>query len=183
MAHRPMRTTARELTDPAAINRILLANHIIRIAFYDGDIGFPYIVPINYGYEYDLASGKLTFYVHCAKDGRKLDLLRKNNRVAFEIDESWGLRQTESACKWGLNFNSVVGEGYLSIVDDENDVEKKRGLDIIMIKHGRFQDLNYSPESYKRTTILKLEVERFTAKVYRDRTVPDEESGLMSAEK
>ena len=103
--------------------------------------------------------------------------------MAFEIDESWGLRQTESACKWGLNFNSVVGEGYLSIVDDENDVEKKRGLDIIMIKHGRFQDLNYSPESYKRTTILKLEVERFTAKVYRDRTVPAEESGLMSAEK
>lgn len=180
MAHRPMRIRTRELTDPAAINRILLANHIIRIAFYDEDIGFPYIVPINYGYAYDLESGKLVFYVHCAKDGRKLDILRRNNRVAFEIDESWGLRQTESACQWGQNFNSIVGEGYISIIDDEKEVEKRRGLDIIMVKHGRFHDLNYSKESYKRTAVLKLEVERFTVKVYRDRTVPAEESGLMA---
>lgn len=48
-----------------------------------------------------------------------------------------------------------------------------------MVKHGRFHDLNYSKESYKRTAVLKLEVERFTVKVYRDRTVPAEESGLM----
>lgn len=176
MAHQPMRIAKRELTDPVQINKILADNHIIRIAFYDEDTGFPYIVPINYGYVYAPESGRLTFYMHCAKAGRKLDILRRNPRVGFEIDESWGLHGTESACRWGLNFNSIVGEGLISIVDDADDEAKRRGMDCIMISHGRTEDLTYLPESYKRTTILKLDVTRFTAKVYRDRTLPENTS-------
>ena len=108
-----MRTAGREVTDPVEIERILLSNHIVRVGLYDGDEGYPYIVPLNYGFEYDPQAGKLTFYMHCAKAGRKLELIRKDNRVCFEIDSSWGLRQTELACQWGLNFDSVIGHGAL----------------------------------------------------------------------
>ncbi len=171
MAHQPMRIGKRELTDPYEIYKILSANHIIRVAFHDEDTGFPYIVPINYGFEYDQQTGSLVFYVHCAQAGRKLNLLDKDNRVGFEIDESWGLRQTETACRWGLNFNSIVGEGRIYRIDDADDEAKRHGLDIIMRSHGRFHDLVYTPASYRCTAILRLEAERFTAKVYRDRTM------------
>lgn len=179
MAHQPMRIALRQQTDPVEINRILMANHIIRIAFMDEDEGFPYIVPINYGYEYDLEKGTLVFYAHCAKEGRKLNLLKKNNRVGFEIDAMWGLHQTALACQWGMNFDSIVGEGFISVIPDEDDDAKRHGLDMIMNKHGRFHDLNYAPESYRRTTMLKLEVTYFTVKQYRDRTIPPEEKHYL----
>ena len=180
MAFKPMRTIKREITDPVELNKVLSANHIVRIAFYDEDVGYPYIVPINYGYEYDLESGRLVFYVHCAKAGRKLDILRKNNRVCFEIDEYWGLKQTAVACEWGINYNSIIGVGKIFEVDDD-DAEKKRGLDIIMNKHGRFHDLNYGEAVFARTTVLKLEAEHFTGKRYRDRTGTEEEARLRQS--
>ena len=48
------------------------------------DGGVPYIVPLNYGYEY--ADGELTFYFHSAKEGRKLEILKKNPTVCLELD-------------------------------------------------------------------------------------------------
>lgn len=43
------------------------------------DENYPYVVPLHYGYE--MKDGKLTFYVHGAKEGHKLDCLRKNDHV------------------------------------------------------------------------------------------------------
>lgn len=47
----------------------------MRLAMTDGLN--PYIIPLNYGYTYE--DGKLVIYFHCAKEGRKLDILKKNN--------------------------------------------------------------------------------------------------------
>lgn len=170
MAFQEMRTKGREVVDPVEIKKILSANQILRIGFYDEDVCYPYIVPLNYGFEYDLVSGKLTFYCHSAKKGRKLEIMKKNNRVCFEIDESWGLKQTAYACEWALNFNSIIGVGRIYEIPDEDTEAKKRGLDIIMNNHGRYHALDYNPVSFSHTTVLKLEAEHFTGKRYRDRT-------------
>ena len=73
-----MRRNEREITDPKIIEEIIHQATICRIALYDAD--YPYIVPLNYGYE----SGAL--YFHSAKEGKKIDLIRKNSRVCFEIE-------------------------------------------------------------------------------------------------
>lgn len=172
MAFQKMRTAGREVIDPVEIERFLLSNHIIRVGLYDEDEGYPYIVPLNYGFEYDAEDGKLIFYMHCAKTGRKLNLIQKNGCVCFEIDSYWGLRQTELACQWGMNFDSMIGHGKIFILLDEDGVEKKHGLDAIMRQHGRYHELNYAQIPYQNTTVLRLEVEGFTVKRYRDRTLP-----------
>ena len=55
---------------------------------------------------------------------------------------------------------------------DEEDAEKKRGLDAMMRQHGRYHELNYAQIPYQKTTVLRLEAEGFTVKRYRDRTLP-----------
>lgn len=70
MAFQKMRTAGREVIDPVEIERFLLSNHIIRVGLYDEDEGYPYIVPLNYGFEYDAEDGKLIFlYALCEDRG------------------------------------------------------------------------------------------------------------------
>ena len=59
-----MRRKDREITDICAILELVSECKVCRLAMTDG--GVPYIVPLNYGYEY--ADGALTFYFHSAKE-------------------------------------------------------------------------------------------------------------------
>ena len=120
-----MRRRDREITDKNAIAEFIAKEQIIRIAFYEeGDI---YIVPVNYGYSYD---EQYSFYFHGAKEGRKYELAKKNPTVGFEIDGNYMLLESEVACDFSATFQSVIGTGTLSLVED-ND-EKINGLNTIM---------------------------------------------------
>ena len=77
-----MRRKDREITHIHAILDLVSECRVCRLAMTDG--GVPYIVPLNYGYEY--ADGALTFYFHSAKEGRKLEILKKNPMVCLELD-------------------------------------------------------------------------------------------------
>ncbi len=44
-----------------------------------GKDGWPYTVPLNYGFGDDF------IIIHCAKEGKKIDLLKENNKVAFNV--------------------------------------------------------------------------------------------------
>ncbi|NJD04112.1 MAG: hypothetical protein FIA99_16290 [Ruminiclostridium sp.] len=73
-----MRRKYKEITDKQLINDILSKAEIIRLAMIDN--GNPYLVAMNYAY----IDGCL--YMHSAKEGRKIDILSKNNKVAFQTD-------------------------------------------------------------------------------------------------
>ena len=70
-----MRRTDKEITDRKQINSILDEAVVLHLALVDGE--WPYLVPVNFGYR-DKA-----IYIHCAREGKKLDLARKNDRVVF----------------------------------------------------------------------------------------------------
>ena len=159
-----MRRKDREITDRCEIGNILSKNHVIRLGFYDEGAGHPYIVPLSYAYSYDQVSGALAFYLHCAEEGRKITLMKKNNRICFEIDEVIGIKKGEASCDYGMHYTSIIGVGKLYKIPEDDLGEKKRALDLIMKHHGASGNLKYSPEIVRRTTVLKLEVESFTAK-------------------
>ena len=48
----------------------------------DGE--WPYLLAMNFAYSYE--DGQLIIYLHSAKEGKKLDLLRKDDHVCFEMD-------------------------------------------------------------------------------------------------
>ena len=152
-----MRKANREVKDTKELAAILQACDVCRIAFSDGQ--YPYVVPLNFGYEFGDA---LTLYFHCAKEGRKLDLMRSNPKVGFEMDCSHKLITGTAACDYTMNFESIIGYGVLSEVTELED--KIYGLDTVMKHYGFEGQPEYKPSVFERTAVLKLQVLSFTGK-------------------
>ena len=72
-----MRRKDLEIRDRALLSGMLDLAEILHLAIKNEP--FPYVVPLNFGYEWE--GDTLVFYFHCAKEGLKLDLLRSDPRV------------------------------------------------------------------------------------------------------
>ena len=64
-------------------------------------------------------NGAFTFYCHSAKEGKKLDVIRKNASVAFEMDCQNALQHGETACTHSYYYASVLGEGKAEILEGD----------------------------------------------------------------
>jgi nitroimidazol reductase NimA-like FMN-containing flavoprotein (pyridoxamine 5'-phosphate oxidase superfamily) len=153
-----MRRRDREVTDTAAIRAILDKAQVVHLAMIDDDR--PYVVPLHYGYT--LENGVLTLYLHSAKEGRKLDVLQKNGRVAFvlETDVS-SISGGEIPCKYGAAYASVMGEGKAVFLTDP--AKKAAGLQILMkIQTGR--EFTITEAMTESVAVLRVDVETYSAK-------------------
>ena len=153
-----MRRKDREITDIETIRAILDKAKVLHLAMIDG--ARPYVVPMNYGYA--LADGRLTLYLHSAKEGRKLDVLRKNDRVAFVLETDVSpISGGEIPCKYGASYASVMGEGKAVFLTDP--AEKAAGLQILMrAQTGR--DFIITEVMTESVTVLRVDVETYAAK-------------------
>jgi len=149
-----MQRKDKEITDKKIIDEILNGSQICRTAFFDDE--FPYIVPLNYGY-LDNA-----LYFHSAANGKKIDLIRKNNKVCFEIEYLSKIIEHEQSCKWTTKYRSVIGFGSIDIITVFE--EKKKGLNIIMAHYGRIVNNVYNDNHIDNIVILKLKIANLSAK-------------------
>ena len=95
-----MRRSDKEITDSKEIAVIMEKAAVCRIALVDD--GYPYIVPVNF------VVRDSHLYFHSSRDGRKIDLLRKNNRVCFEIDINTKIVTGDAPCSCGTRYLSVI---------------------------------------------------------------------------
>ena len=153
-----MRRKDRQITDLEAIRAILDKAKVLHLAMIDGDR--PYVVPMNYGYA--LADGWLTLYLHGAKEGRKLDVLQQNDRVAFVLETDVSpVSGGDIPCKYGEAYASVMGEGRAVLLTDS--AEKMAALSILM-KTQTGRDFAFTPAMTDAVAVLRLDVDNFTAK-------------------
>jgi len=125
------------------------------------DEGKPYIVPLNFGYRVD--GQQVTFYFHSAKQGRKIDALKKNPSVCFEMECSTSLyRDEEGPCKWTMQYESVMGEGEIVFIEDER--EKEAAFTNIMKTHGYEGTPVFPPKAMAPVQMYRLTVSAMTAK-------------------
>ena len=117
----------------------------------------PYVIPVLYLY----SSEDNSIYIHSATKGRKIETLRKNPNVCFEVDIERELIKGKAACDWGMKYKSVIGFGKAVFVEDAES--KRKALDIIMQNYseGAFE---YSEEAVKKTVVIKVEIESMTGK-------------------
>lgn len=148
-----MRRKDREIISMDEIESIINKTLVCRLAMADGNM--PYIVPLSFGY----VDSRLFF--HSAKEGRKLDILRKNNKVCFEVDAAGEIVKGDRACDWGMKFKSVIGFGKAFIIEDEES--KRAALDVIMAHYGT-GPFEYDEKNLKRMVIIKVEIESMTGK-------------------
>jgi hypothetical protein len=149
-----MRRSEREITDTAGLEDILSRARVGRLALVDGDA--PYLVPMCFGHE----PGRI--YFHCAAEGRKLDIIRRNPRACFEVDVDFQhVPSTGRACASTMYYRSVIAFGTVHIV--EHPAEKVHGLDLIT-RHYEDRGGPYPEKVLARTTVLRLDVDRMTGK-------------------
>nr|WP_320117104.1 pyridoxamine 5'-phosphate oxidase family protein [uncultured Marinifilum sp.] len=148
-----MRKKEREITDQNQLLEILTKSKVCRLAIHDTP--YPYIVALNYGY----ADNAL--FIHCAKEGKKIDLLKANNKVGFQIEFGSELIKHAESCQWTTKYQSVVGKAEVEIIDDFE--QKTQGLDVIM-KHSGKTDNSYNPKYIDRILILKVNIRKMSGK-------------------
>lgn len=152
-----MRRKDREITSRNDIIEIIKEESICRLAIMDE--AFPYIVPMNYGI--DVNEGEIALYFHSANEGKKIELIRRNNHVAFEIDRNKGVSFDADKGTCSTIYESVVGNGFIEFVDEE---EKRKVLRLILRKNGRGDDFPIDEKIFQRTECFKLIVKEFTGK-------------------
>ncbi len=156
-----MRRQDREITDRERLNELILACDCCRlgIACENG----PYIVPLNFGYEE--MEGHGVFYFHCAKEGRKLALLRANPHVGFELDTNHKVIAADQACGYSFLYSSVIGCGVITVVGETT--AKKTALTKIMEHCSSRHDWAFTNTEAQSVTILRLDVTELTGKEHR----------------
>ena len=153
-----MRRKDREVTDPMRIADVISRCTCCRIGFHDA--GEVYIVPLNFGYE--AADNTYTFFFHGAKEGRKIDLIAKSPHVGFEMDTDYALNEADIACGWSARFQSVVGNGVVSMVSEPE--EKKRGLSLLMEHNTGKREWSFHEKMLEAVAVFKLEVTKLSCK-------------------
>ena len=153
-----MRRADREVTDFDGIIAIIKACDVMRLAMID-EAGEPYLVPLNFGWE--IEDGQLRLYFHSAKEGRKLDILRQNPKVCFEMDTDHRLTPAEKPCGYSFGFKSVIGWGEVELLQTHE--AKARGLRAIM-RHVGQPDAAFSSHDTQRVAVGVLRVKSLTAK-------------------
>lgn len=154
-----MRRKDREVTDISIIEGIIAKARYMHLGMFDGD--YPYVVPLHYGYKMD--NGKLTFYMHCAKEGHKLDCIKANPNVFVEIDRGESLIEGEIACSYGAKFESVMCRGTASFL--EAGEEKNMALESLMkVQTGK--DFEITDKMAAAVCVIKVDVESYTAKIH-----------------
>jgi nitroimidazol reductase NimA-like FMN-containing flavoprotein (pyridoxamine 5'-phosphate oxidase superfamily) len=148
-----MRRKDKEIEDAKEIGSIISRSDVCRIALSENNS--PYIVPLCFGYRDNC------LYFHSAADGKKIDIIKKNNTVCFEFDIHEGLIKSENPCDWDMKYHSVVGSGKAFFIEDPE--EKTRALNIIA-EHYSNDAHEYQKKSVDNVTVIKVEIENITGK-------------------
>ena len=147
----------RQITDPQRIRQILDTGKIVHLGLCVDDE--PYVVPMNYGYT--MENGRLTLYLHSALQGKKLDMIRANSRVFFEIDCELMPFEGVLPCQYGLSYSSVMGRGTARIVED---VEEKKQAMAILMKTQTEKDFEFNDRLVSIVAVIRIDAEEYTAK-------------------
>ena len=148
----------RQVTDEKQILQILDTAKVLHLGLAVNNE--PYVVPMNYGYT--MENGKLTVYMHSALKGKKLDMIRENPNVFFEIDcdmEPFG--EGDIPCQYGMVYSSIMGKGKACLVEDVE--EKIRAMKVLM-KTQTQKDFEFNDRLVSIVAVIRIDVDAYTAK-------------------
>lgn len=156
-----MRRTDREVKDINGVFDIVDRCSVVHLGMVDN--GKPYVVTLNFGY--DREGDTLIMYLHCAMDGKKIDILRNNPDVYFQMDcvNEFIKGITERPCSYCWRYDSVMGSGQVEFVEDIQ--EKTHALNRLIQHVGKTDEIfSFPPASFARTRVLRIRSNDITGK-------------------
>jgi len=154
---RRMRKREREIRDKETVNALLERSLVGHIATVNKK-GFPVIKPVNFVYW----NGKV--YIHSSRKGEKIEDIRREGRVCFEVDDPVAYVVTQGpSCAASYYYRSIIGKGRAKLVKSEK--EKLEILERLMRKYqpeGGYGEIR--GEILKKTAVIEVSMERITGK-------------------
>lgn len=111
---RKMRRFKQQISEAECIE--VLKNQPRGVLSVIGDDGYPYGMPLTHWYNEE--DGHI--YFHGAKEGHKIDAIKKCDKISFCVYDEGYRREGE----WSLNIKSVIVFGRIKPVDDMAKAEK-----------------------------------------------------------
>lgn len=143
-----MRRKDRVITDPSAMYEILREADVVSVAFNTGE--FPYVLPFNFVLHGD------GIFIHCAPEGRKLDLIGRDPRVAFCAAVDIRVENTTT------RYRSVCGTGIAALVDD--DTLKTETLKALAVKYEAPCVFPIPERTLAATRVVRVRIESMSGK-------------------
>lgn len=143
------------------VNNLLSRAQVGRVATISPQ-GYPYMVPVHFVYYKD------KIYIHGLPQGQKLDYIKLNANVGFEVDEMKGLltEGIDVACDVNTVFNSVIITGKASLINDL--AFKEEVLNQIVMKYTPEFSEKVLPENMvKGTAIIEIQISTCSGKFYK----------------
>ena len=127
-----MRQKTREICDRQIMSAMMDQIEILHLAIHDTP--FPYIVPLNFGYEWQ--DNELVFFFHSAKAGMKLDLLRRDSHVC--VNAASFISYADGPYHGHLHdYRSVTAYGMAEEIDPEQRKAYFLHAHECLLKHNR----------------------------------------------
>lgn len=145
-----MRRKERECSDSAFLNGLLRQADVMTLAFQAGE--FPYVIPVNFVFLNDAV------YIHCAREGRKLDCLRQQPGVGFSVHEMLAIDREKAT----TFYTCLYGEGHASLV--ENNEEKQAALAALAEKYQSRCTLPVPDAMLEQTVVIRIDIISLTGK-------------------
>lgn len=165
---RLVREADRAVYDREAAYRILDEGFLCHVGFIAD--GQPFVIPTSYGRK------DASLYVHGSAASRMLRQMKDGLPVCITVTLLDGLVLARSIFNHSMNYRSVVVLGKATLVDDPK--EKIEALQLLSehILPGRWADARQPNErELKATSVLRLPIEEFSAKVRVGPPIDDEE--------
>ena len=165
---RVVREAHRGLYDRETVYRILDEGFICHVGFVvDGQ---PFVIPTLYGRK------NASLYLHGSVASRMLRQMKEGAPVCLTVTLLDGLVLARAVFNHSMNYRSVVILGKATLVEDPE--EKLVALRVLSehILPGRWDDARQPNErELKQTSVLRLPIEEFSAKIRTGPPIDDEE--------
>jgi len=116
--------------------------------------GFPYAVPVNF------SNNDNTVYIHCAREGEKLDNIRKCQNVSFSVVGNTQILPES----FGTLYESVIVRGRAEEVSGK---EKETALESLVEKYSpdyRESGKDYIKAMYEKTSVIAIRIDSMSGK-------------------
>ena len=149
---------SRPITLKEELERIIRQCEVCSLAMV-GPEGKPYVIPMNFGYDNEVIC------LHSSRTGKKIDILKRNNRVCVSFSTDHELRwQSENvACSYSMKYRSVLAHGRVEFVEDME--EKVKCLNVIM-KQYTDREYTYNDPALLDVMVFRVVVETMEGRAY-----------------
>ncbi len=119
--------------------------------------GYPYIVSLNYCF----LDGAI--YFHSRVTGRKLENIKRNPQVCFEVSNIRKLVKNKKPCDFGVRFESVLAFGSAKILDDEE--KKMKAVQHLIAKYaGDMTCEDITLQQLNSIAVVEITIDKIEAK-------------------